>query len=412
MSRLRKDESIELIKNQFMPLSSNLADDAAEPAVGAVTAVFAPTFCNDSEKETFLKIKGDESTIDVGGKGAILKQVLTAAPEGAEVCPNSEANVTVHYEGKLLDGTIFDSSFARGEPFSFDIGNSQVIRGWDEGVAGMRIGEKALLTICSDYAYGSSGSGKIPADATLQFTVELIDFTEKDHEYPLENDKKIECAKVRQAKGNDLFKAEQYAKAAAKYEKGTQLLENLFEAPENMDKERYLLRATLFGNWALTLSKLGDHVGCIDKARSALDLLDDNYDLSAANKELYSKCLARMGKACFAIADFQRATKCFEMIVSLWGETDSAAGAAEVAKARKDIERCAAKVREYKQKQAELYKKMMGGCKTVGSYPAKPAAEPHGCDCGDAHCHEGAEKANDADKAGCGCNDDTCAEKA
>ena len=69
--------------------------------------------------------------------------------------------VTVHYEGRLTDGTVFDSSYSRGQPFGFTLGSGQVIRGWEEGVAGMKIGEKRRLTIPSELGYGERGAGAL-----------------------------------------------------------------------------------------------------------------------------------------------------------------------------------------------------------------------------------------------------------
>lgn len=82
--------------------------------------------------------------------------------------------VTVHYIGKLTDGKVFDSSVDRGEPFSFTLGAGQVIKGWDEGLVGMKEGGKRILMIAPDYGYGSQGVGPIPPNSTLIFQVELI----------------------------------------------------------------------------------------------------------------------------------------------------------------------------------------------------------------------------------------------
>jgi FK506-binding protein 4/5 len=81
----------------------------------------------------------------------------------------------VHYVGTLLDGTKFDSSRDRGEPFTFTLGAGHVIKGWDVGVASMKEGELANLICRHDYAYGESGSPPtIPPNATLKFEVELL----------------------------------------------------------------------------------------------------------------------------------------------------------------------------------------------------------------------------------------------
>ena len=100
---------------------------------------------------------------------------LESITSGAGPSPKHGDKVTVHYTGWLTDGTKFDSSVDRGEPFSFVLGVGQVIQGWDQSVARMRVGDKTRLTIPSDLAYGEQGyPGAIPPNATLIFEVELL----------------------------------------------------------------------------------------------------------------------------------------------------------------------------------------------------------------------------------------------
>lgn len=94
---------------------------------------------------------------------------------GTGESPSTGKNVRVHYTGTLVDGTKFDSSVDRGQPFEFRIGTGGVIKGWDEGVMTMKVGGKRRLIIPSNLGYGAAGSPpKIPPNATLNFEIELL----------------------------------------------------------------------------------------------------------------------------------------------------------------------------------------------------------------------------------------------
>jgi peptidylprolyl isomerase len=107
-------------------------------------------------------------TTDSGLKYIVVK-------EGDGATPQTGNNVTVHYTGTLEDGTKFDSSRDRRQPFSFKIGVGQVIKGWDEGVGTMKVGEQRTLIVPPELGYGQRGAGGvIPPNATLIFDVELL----------------------------------------------------------------------------------------------------------------------------------------------------------------------------------------------------------------------------------------------
>ena len=98
--------------------------------------------------------------------------------EGAGAKADNGMQISVHYEGRLSDGAVFDGSKTRGAPFSFILGAGQVIKGWDSGILGMQEGEKRVLTIPPELGYGLRGAGsEIPPNATLVFDVEMIKMT-------------------------------------------------------------------------------------------------------------------------------------------------------------------------------------------------------------------------------------------
>ena len=106
----------------------------------------------------------------------------TAAPQvgiqdtviGGGDLATAGSRVTVNYVGSFTNGTVFDSSVARNEPFQFVLGSGQVIPGWDQGIVGMRVGGKRTLTIPPSLGYGANAYGPIPGNSTLVFQVELL----------------------------------------------------------------------------------------------------------------------------------------------------------------------------------------------------------------------------------------------
>ena len=114
----------------------------------------------------------DDMTTETSGNSSLQIQEMVAG--SGEIAERGDI-ISAHYVGRLIDGRVFDSSRDRGMPISFTLGVGQVIRGWDEGLQGMRVGGKRTLTISPEYAYGTQAVGGIPANSTLIFEVELVD---------------------------------------------------------------------------------------------------------------------------------------------------------------------------------------------------------------------------------------------
>lgn len=130
---------------------------------------------NDAKGKAYLDKNKSREGVVVTDSG--LQYEVVEAGDGAK--PTAEDTVVVHYSGKLIDGTEFDSSYQRGEPVQFGVG--QVIPGWTEALQLMPVGSKWKLTIPAELAYGAAGAGgRIPPNATLLFDVELIDIAKAD----------------------------------------------------------------------------------------------------------------------------------------------------------------------------------------------------------------------------------------
>ena len=254
--------------------------------------------------------------LDVSGDGGCLKKVLS---EGSGSFPMAGQEVIAHYTGTLDDGTEFDSSRKRGKEFIFTLGRGNVIKGWDIGFASMRKGEKAILRCRSDYAYGSSGQGKIPANATLNFDVELINFRDKKKEkWEMTDEEKISLATGKKDEGTEFFKEKRFGEALEAYK----------EAEEYVDEVKSEAGEAIWFACQLNAAQcsinLGDFPEAAASASAALKKDGSNV------KALYRRGLARvhMGLAEEALVDLEKAKAL---------DPDNKAVGVEISKAKKAI---------------------------------------------------------------------------
>jgi FKBP-type peptidyl-prolyl cis-trans isomerase len=123
------------------------------------------------QEDSLMQLCIKATKVTAKSESGLYKKILKA---GKGDTPKAGQQVSVHYTGKFAGGMVFDSSESRGEPITFTLGQGMVIPGWDEAIATMKVGEKAVLVIPSKLAYGENGNSRIPPYTPLVFEVELI----------------------------------------------------------------------------------------------------------------------------------------------------------------------------------------------------------------------------------------------
>lgn len=153
-------------------------------AIAILVVLGAGLFFSKSKDAPSPAEGGEEETTQPTRKpgedfaGGVTKLKVEDLRPGKGPAAKAGDQLSMNYKGTLINGEVFDQSYGRS-PFEFQLGARQVIKGWDEGIKGMKVGGKRKLTIPSDMGYGPTGSGKIPGGATLIFEVELLGINKK-----------------------------------------------------------------------------------------------------------------------------------------------------------------------------------------------------------------------------------------
>ena len=287
--------------------------------------------------------------VDITGDGGVVKKLLA---EGSGDCPAVGDEVEAHYTGTLAEtGAEFDSSRKRGKTFKFTLGQGQVIKGWDVGFATMKRGEKAVLTIRSDYGYGDAGSPpNIPPKATLNFDVELVGFGPKEKEkWEMNADEKMAKAEEIKTKANELFRDKKFAEATAKYEDALDYLDGAALGESDAVKKAKIEEAerTLLLNATLSCTNAREFGKAVQHASKALKSDKDNV-----------KALTRRAAAYLGFGSLAEAKADLKRAIELDPKNPQAL--AEVARLHKLAEEAAAKEKAafgglFAQKKADLY---------------------------------------------------------
>lgn len=251
-----------------------------------------------------METKNYLEKVNVTDNDSIIKYIIEQG-EG-DVAKNGQ-KVTAHYTGKLLDGTKFDSSHDRNQPFEFILGLGQVIKAWELTIATMKKGEKVKIVSTSEYCYGENGSDKIPPNSSLEFKIELLDI--KDVPKKIEDmtpDERFEIANDLRERGNEEFKQEKYKDAYRLYNKG---LDHVQEHSEKTKK----IYTKLNLNVCVCSSKQKNWPYCVEFSEYVLQREPENI------KALYYHGVGQMN-----LWEYEKAKKTFNKILELDSDNKSA----------------------------------------------------------------------------------------
>ena len=171
MKLIPKLISATLLASSFLPVAAQ-SETASRKATAVTQGRTRPTVSVRRRKPVTLVRTSLVQTLPSG-----LSYIVTRRGEGHQ--PHPGEKVIVHYTGVMTNGVKFDSSLDRGQPFVFELGAGRVIKGWDEGIGKLKVGDQATLIIPPELAYGEQGRGPIPPNATLIFVIELVGIEEK-----------------------------------------------------------------------------------------------------------------------------------------------------------------------------------------------------------------------------------------
>lgn len=227
--------------------------------------------------------------VDINGDGSVIKKILCY---GDGELPESGQEIVAHYRGTLEDGSEFDSSYSRNDPFRFTLNQGNVIKAWDLCFSTMKKGEKAIIHTSSEYAYGANGSPpKILPDASLIFDVELLDFHDKQKEiWEMNEEERIEGCEKSKNTAKELFQNGSYSEAFNIYNEALRYVETNHSGEVN--EIFYKLRLSVLLNLSVTASKLCDWVQSKNYSKKAIEMepqcIKALYRMAFAESELWN----------------------------------------------------------------------------------------------------------------------------